>query len=42
VHVLYPENEKDSIDKFIENTLSKYCQKNQYICDTVGLGAKKL
>ena len=42
VHVLYPKNEKDNIEKFIENTLSKYCQKNQYICDTVGLGAKKL
>jgi len=42
VHVLYPENEKESINTFIKNTLSKYCQKNQYICDAVGLGAKKL
>ncbi|WP_298878791.1 diphosphomevalonate decarboxylase [uncultured Polaribacter sp.] len=42
VHVLYPEAEKDAVNNFIENKLSKYCQKNQYICDTVGFGAKQL
>ncbi|MFD2568876.1 diphosphomevalonate/mevalonate 3,5-bisphosphate decarboxylase family protein [Pseudotenacibaculum haliotis] len=42
VHMLYPENEKESVLQFAENQLSKYCQKNQYICDSVGLGAKKL
>lgn len=42
VHVLYPENEKELVNKFIENTLSKYCQKNQYICDESGFGAKQL
>jgi diphosphomevalonate decarboxylase len=42
VHVLFPEGEKESILQFIENQLSKYCQKNHYICDTVGFGAKKL
>ncbi|WP_148869421.1 diphosphomevalonate/mevalonate 3,5-bisphosphate decarboxylase family protein [Tenacibaculum adriaticum] len=42
VHVLYPENEKDSIDQFIKDILSKYCQKNQYICDVLGFGPKKL
>ena len=42
VHVLYPENEKEKVNSFIENTLAKYCQKNQYICDATGLGAKKL
>lgn len=41
VHVLYPENEKEAINKFIKNTLAKYCQKNQYICDESGYGAKK-
>ncbi|QMU63039.1 MAG: diphosphomevalonate decarboxylase [Flavobacteriaceae bacterium] len=41
VHVLYPENEKENILQFIENQLSKYCKKNQYICDHVGLGALK-
>lgn len=42
VHVLYPENESESVGQFIENHLSKFCQKNQYICDTVGLGAAKM
>ncbi|MFK8058943.1 MAG: diphosphomevalonate/mevalonate 3,5-bisphosphate decarboxylase family protein [Polaribacter sp.] len=42
VHVLYPENEKKSVNAFIKNELAKYCQKNQYICDQTGLGAKKL
>ena len=42
VHVLYPENEKEKVNQFIENQLSNYCQKNQYICDAVGFGAKKL
>ena len=41
VHVLYPENEKELVLQFINNELSRFCQKNQYICDTVGLGAKK-
>lgn len=42
VHVLYPEAEKEAVLNFIENQLSKYCQKNQYICDNAGLGAIKL
>ncbi|ARV16221.1 diphosphomevalonate/mevalonate 3,5-bisphosphate decarboxylase family protein [Polaribacter sp. SA4-12] len=42
VHVLYPEVEKEAVNQFIEKELSKYCQKNQYICDTVGFGAKQL
>jgi len=42
VHVLYPESEKVAVNQFIENELSKYCQKNHYICDTVGFGAKKM
>ena len=41
VHVLFPENEKEDILNFIDNQLSKYCQKKHYICDTVGFGAKK-
>ena len=39
VHVLYPENESETIAQFIDNELSKFCQKNHYICDIVGLGA---
>lgn len=42
VHVLFPENEKEKVIQFIDNELSKFCQKNHYICDTVGFGAKKL
>jgi diphosphomevalonate decarboxylase len=42
VHVLFPVNEKESVLQFIDNQLSKFCDKNQYICDSVGLGAKKL
>lgn len=42
VHVLFPENEREEVLQFIDKELSKYCQKNHYICDTVGLGAVKL
>lgn len=42
VHVLYPENEKVAINNFIENELSNYCQKKQYIYDSVAFGAKRL
>ncbi|MEP0263680.1 diphosphomevalonate decarboxylase [Dokdonia sp.] len=42
VHVLYPKNEKEEIQLFIEKELSKYCQNGQYINDCVGNGAKKL
>lgn len=42
VHVLYPEIEKQEVLQFIDNELSKFCQKNQYICDNVGFGAKKM
>ncbi|WP_343330745.1 diphosphomevalonate decarboxylase [Polaribacter staleyi] len=42
VHVLYPENEKEAVNQFIEKELSKFCQKNQYIYDSVGVGAKKM
>lgn len=42
VHVLYPENEQESVLDFIENDLSRFCQKKQYICDIVGLGAQKI
>lgn len=42
VHVLYPENEKEEILKFIEDELSSFCQKKQYICDHVGNGANQI
>lgn len=42
VHVLYPENEADSILEFINNELVTHCQKGEYINDKIGFGAKLL
>lgn len=42
VHVLYPENEKERVNTFIDKELSNFCQNKQYILDTVGFGAKKI
>lgn len=42
VHVLYPEYEKDIVFPFIKEKLVPFCQNGQYICDRIGLGAKKL
>ncbi|MDH7447982.1 diphosphomevalonate decarboxylase [Aquimarina sp. 2201CG14-23] len=42
VHLLYPNNEKDQVKDFITRELVAYCQKGQYICDKIGLGAKLL
>ncbi len=39
VHVLYPNNYKEEVQKFITNELAKYCQNNQFIHDEMGLGA---
>ena len=39
VHVLYPESEKESVNQFIENQLSRYCQKYHFICKNVCYGA---
>lgn len=40
VHVLYPENEKESVLKFINDELAEYCQNGHFITDFVGKGAK--
>jgi diphosphomevalonate decarboxylase len=40
VHVLYPENETESVLEFINNELVAYCQNGHYICDRIGFGAK--
>ncbi len=42
VHLLFPEKEKESVNTFINNELLVFCQKNQYICDHTGKGAKRL
>jgi len=40
VHVLYPENEADSVLTFIKSELTRYCQKGEYINDKIGFGAR--
>jgi diphosphomevalonate decarboxylase len=42
VHVLYPENVRESVLYFINGELLGYCQNRQYICDSIGNGAIKL
>ena len=42
VHVLYPENEKDTVLEFIKTELVAYCQNGHYISDQIGFGAKLL
>lgn len=42
VHVLFPQKEKENVLQFIENELSKFCQKKQYICDEAGFGGKQI
>ncbi|TXE19336.1 diphosphomevalonate decarboxylase [Psychroserpens burtonensis] len=40
VHVLYPENEKETVIEFIKNELVTYCQNEHYISDQIGFGAQ--
>lgn len=42
VHVLYPENEKDTVMEFIKNELIVYCQNGHYISDQIGFGANQI
>lgn len=42
VHVLYPENTKESVLQFIHNELVGYCQNGQYLCDEIGMGSAKI
>jgi len=41
VHLLFPEKEKSSVNKFVIRQLIQFCQNNHYICDRVGSGAKQ-
>ena len=41
VHVLYPENVRDTVLQFITTELVGYCQNGNYICDSIGTGAIK-
>jgi len=40
VHVLYPENEKETVMEFIKNELVAFCQNEHYISDQIGFGAQ--
>ncbi|MFT4780952.1 MAG: diphosphomevalonate decarboxylase [Psychroserpens sp.] len=40
VHVLYPENEKETVMEFIKKELITYCQNGHYISDQIGFGAQ--
>lgn len=42
VHVLYPASEKEIVFQFIKDELVGYCENGQYICDRIGMGAKKV
>ncbi|MBP6072994.1 MAG: diphosphomevalonate decarboxylase [Flavobacterium sp.] len=40
VHLLYPENVKETVLEFIKEKLVGYCQNGQYICDEIGIGSQ--
>ncbi len=42
VHILFPDREKEKVSAFILKKLVPFCQNNQYICDNLGKGAKKI
>jgi diphosphomevalonate decarboxylase len=42
VHVLYPENVKNSVLEFIEDELAQHCQNRHYICDEIGNGSMSI
>ena len=42
VHVLFPAKEKEIVNKFIKSNLTKFCQENHYLCDSIGEGAKRI
>lgn len=42
VHVLYPENVKESVLQFIKAELVGFCQNAQYICDRIGDGSVEI
>lgn len=42
VHILYPENVRESTLQFIQSELVGYCQNGNYICDAIGNGSQLL
>ena len=42
VHVLYPDKDAEKVFEFIKNELVAYCENEQYICDRIGDGARRI
>ncbi len=42
VHVLYPENDIETVLQFIKDELVGFCQNGQYICDQIGNGSMQI
>jgi diphosphomevalonate decarboxylase len=42
VHVLYPEKNAEKVFEFIKNELVAYCENEQYLCDRIGNGARRI
>lgn len=38
VHLLFPKNIKQTVDEWVKEELSAYCQEGSYLCDHVGKG----
>ena len=41
VHVLYPEDTKEKVLKFVQDELASFCEDGTYLCDSVGFGPTK-
>ena len=42
VHLIYPKSEQDSVQRFILEVLSRYCENGKFINDMIGTGPFKL
>jgi diphosphomevalonate decarboxylase len=42
VHILYPENVKSKVLKFIQSDLVGYCKNGEYLCDALGFGIQQI
>nr|WP_321221889.1 diphosphomevalonate decarboxylase [uncultured Psychroserpens sp.] len=42
VHILYPENEKETVLDFIKTKLAHHCQNEHFITDQIGFGANQI
>jgi len=42
VHLLFPKEDMDQVELFIESELKKFCKDNSYIIDKIGSGPIQL